>query len=538
MTIRKRLTLAFLAVLVLFSATLVVYFFGDAQRENSMRALRQAIDRQTFLASIVQDLHDTQRQVTLLGQIATEASPAPVAADEMVRFDARVDGIMSQIERLRKMTQSGAFDELCRTFGQLSTSWKNFYRDYGVRHTKAITELAVRAEPLAHDLTERILPRHQAAEKDSVEKASQNFYATARVTRRVTVAIFLISIVVAVVVAWILSKRLTVGFSRLNTGAAAIGSGDLNHRIELGSEDELDQLAAAMNEMAGRLSAARGQLTAAHALEQQKTAELNAALDRLKKAQDQLITQERLASLGSLTAGIAHEIKNPLNFVTNFSDLSVELVAELKAELPGQTLAEVDEVITDLEANLRKIAEHGKRADSIVKGMLMHSRGQSGVRELTSINDLVAEYVKLAYHGMRAQNRDFNITIVETYDPAGPQIEIASQDLSRVILNIANNACYSAYHARDGGSRTPMLWVSTVALTGAVEIHIKDNGAGIPENARKHIFDPFYTTKPTGQGTGLGLSISYDIVVRQHNGELEVQSEEGEFAEFIIRLPA
>jgi signal transduction histidine kinase len=538
MTIRTRLTLAFLAILFLFSASVFVYFFGDAQREQSVEVLRDAIDRQVLLASIVQELQDTQRQVTLLGQIATEASPA--APDDVARFEARIDGIKAQVERLRTMgnaTSSRQLDELGAVFDNLSASWKTFYRDLGVRHANAITELAVRAEPLGQDLTERILPKLQAAEKVSVERASAAFYATARLTRRITVAIFLIGILVAVAVAWIVSKRLSGGLSRLKTGAAAIGSGDLNHRIDLRSGDELDQLAAAMNEMAGKLATARRELTQAHALEQEKTAELNGALARLKQAQDQLITQERLASLGSLTAGIAHEIKNPLNFVTNFSDLSVDLVKELKEELGPAAQPGLADVISDLEGNLRKISEHGKRADSIVRGMLMHSRGQSGQRQLTSINDLVAEYVKLAYHGMRAQNRDFNVTIIENYDPTSPQLEVAHQDLSRVILNIANNACYAAFHARDGVDRVPTLWISTHDLPKAVEIRVKDNGPGIPESARKHIFDPFFTTKPTGQGTGLGLSISYDIVVRQHAGELRVETKEGEFSEFVIRLP-
>ncbi len=538
MTIRTRLTLAFLAILLLFSASVIVYFFGDARRESSVESLRQAIDRQVLLASIVQELHDTQRQVTLLGQIATEASP--VAPDDIARFEARIDGIRAQINRLRSMSnmaKASQFDNLTGVFDDLSASWKTFYRDFGVRHANAITELAVRAEPLGHELTQQLLPQLQAAEKARVEQASTAFYSTAAITRQITVAIFLISIGVAVLVAWLVSKRLTGGLSRLKTGAAAIGSGDLHHRIQLRSGDELDQLAGAMNEMAGKLSMAREELTQAHMLEQEKSAELNAALDRLKKAQDQLITQERLASLGSLTAGIAHEIKNPLNFVTNFSDLSVELVKELKEELGPNGQAGVAEIVTDLEGNLRKISEHGKRADSIVRGMLMHSRGQSGHRQLTSINDLVAEYVKLAYHGMRAQNREFNITIIENYDPSAPQLEVAQQDLSRVILNIANNACYAAYQARNSSTRTPTLWISTHNLPRAVEIRVKDNGPGISESARKHIFDPFFTTKPTGQGTGLGLSISYDIVVRQHGGELRIDTKEGEFCEFVVRLP-
>jgi signal transduction histidine kinase/ligand-binding sensor domain-containing protein len=264
------------------------------------------------------------------------------------------------------------------------------------------------------------------------------------------------------------------------------------------------------------------------------------------KTQEQLIMQEKLASLGALTAGIAHEIKNPLNFVNNFAELSVDLMKELREDIAGQedrldpkTLADIQDILNDLEHNAGKINEHGKRADSIVRGMLMHSRGKTGERMQVDINVLLDEYVNLAYHGLRAQDSNFNIGIETAYDKSIGQIEAVPQDLSRVFLNIVNNACYAANEKkREAGSGfSPKLSVRTKNLGDKVEIGIRDNGKGIPPEIRDKIFEPFFTTKPTGKGTGLGLSLSYDIVVKQHHGEIKVDSKAGEFTEFIIQLP-
>ncbi len=262
-------------------------------------------------------------------------------------------------------------------------------------------------------------------------------------------------------------------------------------------------------------------------------------LRELKSAQAQLIHAEKLASLGELTAGIAHEIKNPLNFVNNFSEISRELLDEMKTELQNKNEEEVNELIEDLQQNLDKINQHGKRADSIVKGMLLHSRGSSGEKTLTDINNLLDEYVNLAYHGMRAQNKEFNIKIEREYDKTLEKINVIPQDISRVFLNIINNACYAAYDKKkkSGDNFSPTLKVSTKNLNSKVEIHISDNGNGIPKNIIDKIFQPFFTTKPTGEGTGLGLSLSYDIVTKVHGGELKVETKEGNGTKFIIQIP-
>ncbi len=274
-------------------------------------------------------------------------------------------------------------------------------------------------------------------------------------------------------------------------------------------------------------------------LEQAK--EIEKAYTELKSAQAQLIHSEKMASLGELTAGIAHEIKNPLNFINNFSEISTELLDEMQTELNnnGNSSEGVKEIVGNLKQNLEKINQHGKRADSIVKGMLLHSRGTSGEKSLTDINDLLDQYVNLAYHGMRAQNKDFNITIEKDYDNTLEKLSVVPQDISRVFLNLVNNACYAAYDKKkkSGNDSPPVLKVSTRNLKGKVEIRIKDNGMGIPEDVRDKLFNPFFTTKPTGEGTGLGLSLSYDIVVKQHNGEIKFETEEGKYTEFIITLP-
>ena len=256
-----------------------------------------------------------------------------------------------------------------------------------------------------------------------------------------------------------------------------------------------------------------------------------AALADLRRAQDRLIQSEKMASLGQLTAGIAHEIKNPLNFVNNFAGLSVELLDELKetaapaiAGLAEDERADVDEIVGMLTGNLEKIAEHGRRADGIVKSMLEHSRGVSGERREVDLNALVDEALNLAYHGARAQDAGFNITLEREFDPAVAPIELAPQEMTRVFLNLFGNGFYAATErARGNGEAAyrPTLQVSTRDLGEAVEIRVRDNGTGIPPEIRDQLFQPFFTTKPTGEGTGLGLSISWDIVTQQHGGTID-----------------
>jgi signal transduction histidine kinase len=264
----------------------------------------------------------------------------------------------------------------------------------------------------------------------------------------------------------------------------------------------------------------------------------------LKQTQEQLIHAEKMASLGELTAGIAHEIQNPLNFVNNFSDVSADLCKELQTELqklplPPNDQAYVTDIIKDLVANMEKISHHGNRASSIVKGMLQHSRKGTGDKSETDLNAMLTEYLNLAYHGYRAKEKSFNAVLVRELEPSLPKLMVVPQDMSRVFLNIINNAFYSVNEKRKalGDGYAPEVKIVTKSLATGVEIRIRDNGKGIPEKIREKILQPFFTTKPTGEGTGLGLSLSYDIIVKGHNGELKVETQEGEYAEFIIVLP-
>jgi signal transduction histidine kinase len=548
MTIRRRLLLSFLVILLLFALNLAIFFWGNQKRQTSVEALRLAVSRQILISGLNQNLNDLQKQVTLISEVTTET---PTGGDpvRIAQFDVQLQKIESQIGELKSLSGPEALKNIeafSDTYRKLSASWRTFYENFGIDQSKAITELAVRAEPLAQEVLQKRLPQLQTDENARVEAASMNFYQVARLTDRIIILIFAISVAVAIAVAVIVSEKLTWGLARLKAGAASIGSGDFGYRIDLVGKDELVGLASAFNEMSSKLRQARDELTLVNQQERQKGEELERAIDQLRKAQDQLVVQQKLASLGSLTAGIAHEIKNPLNFVTNFSEVSVGLADELQALIEEQgehiDLKErqnIAEILRDLRQNVSKIQEHGKRADGIVRNMLMHSRGQAGDRQMTNLNTLLSEYVKLAYHGMRAQNSNFNVTIVEHFDPSLEPLNVVAHDLSRVFLNIANNACYAAYEKKKrlGDGFAPTVSVSTKNLPSAVEIRIKDNGDGIPENIQSRIFEPFFTTKPAGSGTGLGLSMSYDIIAQQHKGAIRVESEPAQYAEFVIVLP-
>jgi signal transduction histidine kinase len=277
---------------------------------------------------------------------------------------------------------------------------------------------------------------------------------------------------------------------------------------------------------------------------QARTAELSQSLDTLRAAQDRLVQTEKLASLGQLTAGIAHEIKNPLNFVNNFAALSTELVGELNDALAPASLdpglrEEVDGVAAMLKANLEKIVQHGQRADSIVKNMLLHSREGGGEHRPADINALVEESLNLAYHGARAERPSFNVTLKRDLDPTAGMADVYPQEMTRVLLNLISNGFYATAQRKvsAGDGFEPILSAATKNLGDHVEIRIRDNGTGIPQGVKEKMFNPFFTTKPAGEGTGLGLSMSHDIIVKQHGGKIDVRTEPGVFTEFIITLP-
>ncbi len=304
-------------------------------------------------------------------------------------------------------------------------------------------------------------------------------------------------------------------------------------RIQREKEDEINRAIAARKvELEGMVEERTAELT-------QQKEELEQTLKELRATQNQLIQSEKMASLGELTAGIAHEIQNPLNFVNNFSEVNRELLSELNEELNGGNYDEVKLIAKDLEDNEGKIMHHGKRAESIVKSMLQHSRGRTGEKELSDVNALADEYLRLSFHGLRAKDKSFNSEFELNADTTLPKIKVVPQDFGRVILNLLNNAFYAVSEKKKSMTTDyqPMVIITTHKKNNNLELVVKDNGNGINPKALDKIFQPFYTTKPTGEGTGLGLSMSYDIITKGHNGTLTVKSEEGVGTEFIISIP-
>jgi signal transduction histidine kinase len=389
------------------------------------------------------------------------------------------------------------------------------------RHSMAVDQLL---ESIVGDLTGEAL----AARERVVAEAA----AATRLSRIVVSAAVLVGALLTV----LLLRSIVVPLHRLVVAMDGLNAGNVDVPIPEAGADEIGAVARTLAKFRDTLTE-----------ERRRERELRAAHDELKAAQASLIQAEKMASLGQLTAGIAHEIKNPLNFVNNFASLSVELLDELKAAarpaiaaLGEDKRADVDEVVEMLTSNLQKIAEHGRRADGIVKSMLEHSRGGTGERRRVDLNGLIEEALNLAYHGARAQDQSFNITLERNLDRAITLIELAPQDVTRVFLNLFGNGFYAANKRRketNDPQFKPSLKVTTRDLGEAVEIRVRDNGTGIPPELRDRLFQPFFTTKPTGEGTGLGLSISWDIVTQQHGGTIAVDSEVGEFTEFTIRLP-
>jgi signal transduction histidine kinase len=361
--------------------------------------------------------------------------------------------------------------------------------------------------------------------------------------KKTSVIVSCIVLLIGILIGFWLARNISVPVLALRDAAHKVGEGDLNQKIKKIHRDEIGELEKAFNKMIDDLAATTNELNEKNEVLSATNSTLNDTLDELKKTHAQLVQSEKMASLGELTAGIAHEIQNPLNFVNNFSEVSIELIDEVleeRAKSAGERDETLEaELLGDISKNLEKIAHHGKRADGIVKGMLMHSRTSSGVKEPTDINALCDEYLRLSYHGLRAKDKSFNATINTDFDPTIGTVSAISQDLGRVILNLLTNAFYAVSEKKqqNPSGYEPTVSVSTKKRDGKIEISVADNGNGIPKKVIDKIFQPFFTTKPTGQGTGLGLSLSYDIITQGHGGELKVDTKEGESTEFIIRLP-
>ena len=415
------------------------------------------------------------------------------------------------------------------------------------------------------DLAVRLVAEAQSLVSAAEASAQEAAAASERALltgRNLLLGLSLVSVIGAVLIAWLFVGRLLVSrLEQLSERMRRMAQGDLEEKVEIAGRDEVADMAAAL-EVFRRHALEVQRLNLVEKLADElkgKNSQLEDTLADLQKAQDQIVIQEKLAALGELTAGVAHEIRNPLNFVKNFSEGSEELLEELMEETreimaaAGDEADEerrglIEEINGDLVGNLQRIREHGARADRIVESMLAMGRG-SGEHYPTEINTLIDEHARLAYHSARATDRSFRLELKNEFDPEAGTFDVVPQDLGRVFLNMVSNACHAtderrraeeeaAKQAEDGGASTyvPTLILKTRATGEGVEIRIRDNGAGIPPDVIDKIFNPFFTTKPTDKGTGLGLALSNDIV-RQHGGAIRVESEPGEFTEMIIDLP-
>jgi signal transduction histidine kinase len=344
---------------------------------------------------------------------------------------------------------------------------------------------------------------------------------------------------IGIIIGFWLSKTISDPVLALRNAAIRVGEGDFSTRVRTDSGDEIGELGKSFNNMVRYLSKTTKKLRKANLTLAATNDTLKHTVQELKDTQAQLIHKEKMASLGELTAGIAHEIQNPLNFVNNFSETNQELIEEMILDLRRGDTESAFALAKDIKANEEKIYIHGKRACGIVKGMLQHSRTSTGHKELIEINAMAEEFLRLSYHGIRAKDSTFSASFRTCFDDSIGKVEVAPDDLGRVLLNLYNNAFYSILEKKKQlrDAFEPMVEVTTRKIKNAIEISVKDNGMGIPQQILDKIFQPFFTTKPAGQGTGLGLSLSYDIITKGHGGGLAVKTQEGAYAEFIINLP-
>ena len=508
------------------------------------------------------DLHNYATQGAQLLLNAFSLADAPLLEPLRDRFNATAGSIERHLASLPELEMRAV---VAAPFARLRALGLGEQGGFAVRNqelTLARDQQALLAtngeliQSLVDDV-EGLVTGAQASATNATEAAAQ----TIGTGRALLLALNIISVVGAALIAWLFVGRVLLRrIGRLSDRMRAMADGDLEAAVDIGGRDEVADMAAAL-EVFRRHALEVQRLNLVEKLAEElrgKNDQLETALSDLEQAQDQIVAREKLAALGELTAGVAHEIKNPLNFVKNFSEASAELVDELKEvleELPetetGDDTGEggeggegdnpremIQEICQDLVENLTRIRSHGDRADRIVRDMLAMGRG-SGRRQPTDINTLVDEHTRLAFHAVRAQDPDFQLDIQKEFDTNVGELDVVPQDLGRVFLNIVTNACYAVDERhRTGGDAdfSPTLKITSRRLEDSVEVAIRDNGTGMPKEVADKIFNPFFTTKPTDQGTGLGLSLSADIA-RQHGGEIRVQSEPGEFTEMTVRIP-
>ena len=465
----------------------------------------------------------------------------------------RFEAVASRIERnLSVLESSPLHDELAPVFARLielgvgETSGFNLLVQE-LQLSERQRELLEGNQDIAIDLVAEVDGLVSTAQMNT-EDATMASSDAILTGRNLLLAISAISVGSALLIAWLFVGRvLLFRLEQLSLWMRRMASGDLETTVDIGGKDEVADMAAAL-EVFRRHALEVQRLNLVEKLADElkgKNEQLESVLEDLRQAQDQIVMREKLAALGELTAGVAHEIKNPLNFVKNFSEVSEELIDELKEamedfaeQIPEDDRSYIDEITGDLTSNLKRIQSHGNRANRIVHDMLQMGRG-SGDLQPTEINGLLEEYARLAYHSARATDSEFQLDIVHDLDPEMGDVDVIPQDLGRVFLNMVSNACYATDEKRSSAQVDdygPTIWLKTRRGEEQIEIRIKDNGSGMPPHVVEKIFNPFYTTKPTGEGTGLGLAMSSDIV-REHGGTIQVETEPGEFTEMIITLP-
>ena len=534
---------------------------GQPPAPRTEHASEAAITRYRHLAEL---RSDATTGVQLLAT-ALDISDASLLEPLRESFEATSRGIKRRLSRLGAASLG---ERLTAPFARLIALGEGPGNVFGLRAGELALDgrqrnLLERNRSLAVELVAEAEGLVRAA-RANVRQATLASAEAILTGRNLLLLISAASVVGAALLSWIyvgrfLSRRL----GRLSDRMRRMAEGDLEAEVDIGGRDEVGEMAAAL-EVFRRHALEVQRLNLVEKLAEElkgKNEQLETALGELEKAQDQIVMREKLAALGELTAGVAHEIKNPLNFIKNFSEVSVELMDEMLEEVRAvvkeregededDTAGLIEEIAGDLTGNLKTIQEHGQRANNIVQSMLQMGRG-SGERRPADINALLSEHARLAYHSARASDSNFNLEIQEDLDSGVGEIEVIPQDLSRVFLNMVTNACYATHEKRMGLKETdpdavklkaggadyePLLRLTTRSLDDSVEIRIRDNGNGIPDELLEKVFHPFFTTKPTDQGTGLGLALSSDIV-RQHGGSIRVETEAGQFTEMIIELP-
>ena len=490
---------------------------------------------------------------TFIQQAMTENDPELLRANR-----ERVETAMSDVRRalgeIRPAIRSRLRPQVERLTGLYAGPDGAFeIRTQELEEIRRSEELLERNQQTTADLVAMVEGLVKMAEV-STQNAANRSRNLVRLGFWFLLGVTLLTLAAAYTVWRVFGKRLLARLGRLFDATRRMSEGDLEVQVEIEGNDEVTDMAGALEvfrqhavevQRLNLVEKLAAEVQAKNAELETTNSELETTLEDLKRTQQQVISQEKLASLGALTAGIAHEIRNPLNFVNNFAGLSSELIDELRDELKGEGEGDggmdrelVDEILGDLDGNVVKVKEHGERANRIVEGMLAHSRDEAGQVESVDVNLMVDEYAKLAYHGLRGTDSTFNVNLVQEFDPAAGEVEAVSRDLSRVFLNVVTNACHAtmARSEQAEGPYEPTVRLKTEGSEAGVRVSIRDNGTGIPDHVVDRIFDPFFTTKSGTQGTGLGLSISHEIV-REHGGEFQVETEVGEFTEFTIVLP-